>query len=182
MRPLPESVLAELAVARGLCHFSHVDIAGNMLGRAYCSDASTEGWAFHYTDGDPGRLWDEAVWRERWRFVDDDGGPAASAAAIRGIEVAPLRPEGGGLHPLGHEVPGDRVLELPTVLLLDHRPAGDRVQVLGVRVLREFDDLGGRLPHRLAVESHPLDLGVVVVDVVGSEEHSQSGHSEGSHE
>eukprot|EP00959_Pyramimonas_sp_CCMP1952_P113524 2372743-Pyramimonas_sp.AAC.1 len=55
-----------------------------MLERAYCSDASTEGYALHVTTADKHQLWDVAVWRERWRFIDEDPGPDASGAELRG--------------------------------------------------------------------------------------------------
>ena len=79
---------------------------------------------------------------------------------------------GGRLHPLRQEVPGDGVLEFAAVLLLDHRPTSDGVQIRTVArhgdILGQGHDLSGRLLHGHRVESHPLDLGMVVIDPTGN--------------
>ncbi|CAK0829145.1 unnamed protein product, partial [Prorocentrum cordatum] len=75
-------VRGELVTCRGLLALVRSRLRPHHYPVAFCSDASTRGYAIHSGQIDPQLLYDVCRWRERWRFAvaEEDEGPGIDGA------------------------------------------------------------------------------------------------------
>ena len=68
--PLPESVRAEIVVARGLIFQCYARLDRPVSRKVFCTDSSLFGYELAVTDALNTEVLDAIRWRERWRFVE----------------------------------------------------------------------------------------------------------------
>eukprot|EP00973_Karenia_brevis_P064573 8971788-Karenia_brevis.AAC.1 len=90
IRKFSDQLVAELKVCRGLLVLAVHDAGLPVHNRAYCSDASEEGYALHATDCSRDETLSAVQWRERWRFqpapiLPNDEGDLVSPGADAGL-------------------------------------------------------------------------------------------------
>eukprot|EP00971_Amphidinium_carterae_P013983 275553-Amphidinium_carterae.1 len=86
-RVLDYNTVTELRVAQSLVLFVSADLGRGPCLNAYCSDASTLGYALHITQCDAAEVLEATQWRERWRFRQPDPDELDIAGAEFGFDA-----------------------------------------------------------------------------------------------
>eukprot|EP00971_Amphidinium_carterae_P232975 4623834-Amphidinium_carterae.1 len=86
-RVLDGNTISELRVAQSLVLFVGADLGRGPCLNAYCSDASTLGYALHVTRCSSAEVLEATRWRERWRFRQPDPEELDIAGAEFGFDA-----------------------------------------------------------------------------------------------